>query len=364
MIWFCLVIPIVCLAIQYFYFYSHIHWAEYLAQLGIPLLVIIGCSLLFKSMGTWDTEYHGGYVVSGYHEEDWNEYIHQTCTTTDSKGNTTTYDCSYVQYHSEFWGIVDSNGSRRSVSKSHYNELVSRWANQKKTGHNRGYTNSGDIFGITFVGGDEKLEPVVTEKHYENRVQASKSVFNFPKVSATEIEDFGLFEYPKVSGIYTPSVLGFKNCRCFDILNARLGRQKQIRVWVLVYENQSLEAFEQQRNYWKGGNKNELILGIGIDSSKKVTWGNVITWCEQDEFNVGAKRAITDMMGSELNLCTLEKKVTPLIKDKWVRKEFADFSYLTIDIPMFAVIMSMVLTIAVSTTILIISVKNDKHCEH
>ena len=362
MVLFLLLIPIACILVLHFKFHHRTHIGEYIGQLSIPALIILICKVLMGNLGIWDTEYHGGWTTRAVYEEDWDEYVHQTCTRevasgTDSNGNTTytteTYDCSYIDYHPERWWKQDSNGDTHSISKGEYLHLRGLWGGQTKTGHHSGYTNSGDIFTTTFDGTDKNMDVVITTHKWVNKVAASNSVFNFPEVDNPDV-----FEYPKPTGTYTPSVLGYKNCRCFDILNARLGAIKQIRVWVLVYNNKSMAVFEDQKNAWKNGNKNELVLGFGLKDNK-VAWANVFSWTEADEFVTGTRSLLEKQIGKKINLCSLEKELTPLIKKKWVRKQFIDFDYLKVDPPQWAMTLTFLLTLFSSVGLSIFFVAND-----
>lgn len=355
-------IPIACLLISHFYFRHKIQPIEYLGQIALPLIVILICKVAIGNIGIWDEEYWGAYTTKAVYEEDWNEYIHQTCTRqvasgTDSKGNTTytteTYDCSYVDYHPECWWKEDSNGKYHVISKGEYLHLKNLWGGDKKTGHHDGYTNDGDIYTTFFDKKDKNMDVVITNHIYKNKVAASNSIFNFPKTASLDV-----FNYPKIDNLYTPSVLGYKNCRCFDILNAKYGRSKQIRVWVLIYKNKPMYIFEDQKNHWKGGNKNELVLGIGLKDNK-VTWGNVFSWSESDELLVETRGLIESQIGEELNLCELEKQLNPLIKTKWKRKEFKDFDYIKVEPTPTATFMSFIIVLCFSIGLTIFFVMNE-----
>lgn len=354
MIWLCLLIPLAAVLIQYKYFSQEIHPWEYVLQFLIPTLLIFCTKLGIETYLTTDLEYLSGYALTATHEEPWNEYIHQTCTRTVSDGNggttTQTYDCSYVKYHPERWDVLDNMGNTLPIPQQRYRHLTSIWGNNKKVGRNRGYTISGDIFKTKWGGQDKNLQKVVVPHKYTNKVQSSSSVFNFSQENPE-----GLFDYPE-AGFETPSVLGYKNCRCFDLLNSKLGKPYQIRVWILVYNNKPMSIFERQRNFWKNGNKNEFIYGIGLKNGR-VSWVNTMTWCEVDEFNVEARNLVK--IGQPLNLCELEAEFRPLVQKKWKRKSFEDFQYLSVDLPPSATIMILLLTLTSSVGLAIFFIKND-----
>ena len=81
-------------------------------------------------------------------------------------------------------------------------------------------------------------------------------------------------------------------------------------------------------NYWEGGNKNELVLNIGVDDENEVMWGYVFSWTEAEIFKVRVRDLITDQ--KKLNLGELVDKLYPLVESEWQRKHFKDFNYLQV----------------------------------
>lgn len=363
MVWLALAIPILAIIIQAFFFHKKVHLYEYLLQFFVPLILIGGCKALFSDILTRDTEYWGGWIEYAVFEEDWNEYIHQTCsyTTTDSNGNTTThyYDCSYVAYHPDKWWMKDSNGSIHSINSDYYYYLKEVWDNEAKTGYHDGHTNDGDIFQTVFANDDEVLEPIVVRRSYKNKVAASDSVFNFQDISREEVKSLGLFEYP-TENLYVPSVLGYSNSRKMDVLNAKHGAALQLRVWVLVYTDKSMGIFEHQKNYWKNGNKNELIIGFGIGRDSTVKWANVMTWCENSEFVLRVKGLAASQINRKINIDELADSLYTILPG-WKRKQFADFNYLRVEPPLWTILVTYLVTLICSVTICIINIKNDFH---
>ena len=70
------------------------------------------------SCSATDTEYLGDYVTKVRHYDEWDEWVHRTCTRTYKVGNTTrtqTYDCSYRRYHPEKWSYFDSRGNEHFI---------------------------------------------------------------------------------------------------------------------------------------------------------------------------------------------------------------------------------------------------------
>ena len=110
LIWSCLLIPLVAMIFLALKFPKRMAIWEYIILLAIPLAAIFVAKQVSIHSQTTDTEFWNSYATRAFYFEAWNEYIHKTCTESyacgsDSKGNTTyctrSYDCSYVEYHSE-----------------------------------------------------------------------------------------------------------------------------------------------------------------------------------------------------------------------------------------------------------------------
>lgn len=338
-------IPILSNIILFIYFREKTIWWEFLIPFAIALLVAGSFKLCIEKTATSDVEYWGGTIEKVEYYEPWNEYISKICTEsypcgTDSKGNTQyctrTYDCSYVDYHSAYWEVTDNNGINEQVSQSVYNRLVKKFGNNIFVELNRDYyTQDGNKYVSTWPESDETIEHMVTEHSYENRVQAARDIFNYPVIDTSDINQYKLYEYPKITGYYDQlSLLGkIKNWelsnRKLDILNAKLGNKKQVKVFVLLFRNQPREAAFKQEALWKGGNKNELIVCIGLNNHDDVMWCYPFSWTENQIIKVNIRTYIESQKIFyvpeivEYLYCEIDKN--------FVRKQFKEFSYLTVE---------------------------------
>ena len=82
-------------------------------------------------------------------------------------------------------------------------------------------------------------------------------------MSEEEIKENKLFDYPEIKNNDQNPILGF-NATDTDIdavryLNGYRGPKNQIHVFILCFNNPSLEIAEMQKAYWQGGNKNEFV---------------------------------------------------------------------------------------------------------
>jgi hypothetical protein len=341
-----LLIPFLATIILFFFFKKKVLWWEF-TLLFVGSLAVAGISKLCMLNVTSDTEYWGGVITKVEYYEPWDEWVDQTCEYAcgedcDSKGeNCTTvyceYDCSYRDYHSEYWRVVNNLGESWSVNELEYNRLVKKFNTGKQfVDMHRDYDlNDGDMYETKWGGEDVTLEATVTTHSYENRVQVSKDVFNFPEVDTTDIKMYGLYDYPSIHSYYKQSnILGpIKNKKVhehtMEILNGRLGHSKQLKTFVLVFKNKTRDAGFKQEAYWKGGNKNEFVLCVGINDDNNIDWVYPFSWTESQICKVNIRTFVEEQEKFDIGK-TIPYMYTELNKN-FKRKEFADFEYLTID---------------------------------
>lgn len=369
-IWIPILYPFIFGAVS-LYFYRHkIVWWELCIPIAVSL-IFIGTFRFFviKSITT-DTEYWGGTIQKVEYFEDWNEYIHRTCYRRVRCGKSTCsipYDCSYVQYHPEYYQVTDNNGFSATITQSEYTNLAIKFKQQPKfvEMNRNSYTNDGDKYVFYWQGERETFEPMFTEMTYENRVQASHSVYNYPEVTEDDMKKFHLFEYPEIKNHKMKSIIGFggetqkKAEEKFTWINAHLGKPKQLHTFVLIFQGGTINNGLMQERYWKGGNDNEFIICIGVDSSHTVLWCHTFAWSEAQE----PKITIRDFVLSQdkLDLCSIADFCEKELQEKFVRKDFKDFSYLTVDPPVWAIIWCHIITFIISLGTMIWAIRNDIH---
>jgi hypothetical protein len=305
------------------------------------------------SLNTGKTEYWGNYIVSIKHYDRWNEWIYQTCEVpcgTDSEGNTTycTVDCSYVENHPEYWTMVDDNKKEYEITKKTFENTRDQWntpmvfIDMKRKYH----TIDGDAQSYAWDN-DVFHSVTVTNPHsYKNKIQASQSVFNFTKLDKKEVETLGLYSYPEVvsvekgswlmSDIYLPyqsSIIGFKGdihpdtLKEWDFVNGYYGKSHEFRTYLLCYYNKSVDISMKQRTHWIGGNKNEFIITVGLDSlSNKILWTNTFGWSDDKSMSILTEQYLNKR--DTLFIGELSHKLSEWIPVYWKRKNFSDFDYL------------------------------------
>ena len=205
----------------------------------------------------------------------------------------------------------------------------------------------------TWTGKDADIECMVGTHSYENRVQASNSVFNYPEITEQDVKFYSLYEYPGITeGYKQRSILGYGDStqntaeRKMEILNAKLGPKKQIKVFVLLFKNKPSEVAYQQECYWKGGNKNEFIVCIGVDNLMNIKWCKPFSFTEAQETKVETRNFVNEM--GKLNLSNITDFLYSEMDKKFQRKHFKDFSYLTVEPKGWQVILTFVLTVIIN----------------
>lgn len=353
-VYFCFLVPIIAICILYFFFRKHIVWWELIVPMLACILFIVIAKVICIHSLTTDTEYLGGYVQETRYYEPWNEYIHRTCTSCSGSGKTRSchsYDCSYVKYHHEYWTAETTLGTF-NISEEKYNKLLKKFDATITfyDMHRHYHTIDGDMYYGKWKGENERLESVTKTHDYENRPQAAVNVFHFDKVDTADIKTYGLYEYPKIYDYFNQqNILGYNDQKAehkLQVLNARLGNRKQARVYILLFRDKDRDAGHLQEMYWAGANKNEFIVCIGIDNRERVKWAYDFSWTEREDVKVDLRTFIESQ--GILDLPSIIDYTYSEIENKWERKDFHDFDYLTIEPTFTQTIWIFVLTIAVA----------------
>lgn len=325
------------------FFKKYIVWWEYLALIGISLLFSFLFRAIFIASLESDTEYLGGYMTKITHYDEWDEWIHRTCTRQvpcgrDSKGNTIYrtehYDCSYREYHPERWCYTDNyNREDYFYNKAEFDRAMAELGYPKsvfRDMHRHYYRIDGDAQDYFYDNSIPHLRPLVWEHSYKNKIQASHSIFKFEDISDSEADSLGLYRYPNVTDYDQDVVLGFK-CgkevhKRYKYINSMYGARKQFRMYVLVFRNQPLEISEKQKSYWQGGNKNEFVICLGYNTKTgRIDWCNPFSWCDKPDLEIATKRYFRE--NPKMNLANYPMWLESHL-NLWKRKEFKDFEYI------------------------------------
>lgn len=141
-------------------------------------------------------------------------------------------------------------------------------------------------------------------------------------------------------------------------VNGFYGKKYQFRVYVLIFENESIEISELQRSYWKGGNKNELVVCLGMNGAK-VEWCNAFSWCDVPTIDVKTETFFVE--NGDFDLLAYSNLLRESLENgEWERKKFEDFEYIKAELTFAQEIVSLIISLILNIILAIVFIKNDE----
>ena len=333
-------IPIVTVGILAFKFREKTALWEYAVVLVPSLLLFFALKYSFVYISSLDKEYLSDLVSKITYYEDWDETVMVTHTRTVSCGNGKTRTETYVvperRYHPKRYVYETVTGETNDVSEDEY-KLICYKLNMPavfKDMHRSYRSKDGDAYVTSWNRTRENSYPVTWTHLYQNKVKASSySIFKYGNMSEEEIKENKLFDYPEIKNNDQNPILGF-NATDTDIdavryLNGYRGPKNQIHVFILCFNNPSLEVAEMQKAYWQGGNKNEFVVCLGVKNNK-VIWCNPFSWSDEPMLEVKTRDYF--IKHPDINFKDYAEWLDTQIDKNWHRKEFNDFNYLSIEL--------------------------------
>lgn len=367
-----LIVAILNIIVMFLLFRHKFVFIEYIAPIFLSFVIGFLIKVSCDSYKTQDIEYHGGWIVQIENQKAWVEWeeivVPDYCT--DSKGNT--YVCGshtetiYIP-HFEYWRLTDSNGYSIYIDDFHYEEIEKIWNQQSiiTDGHRNDYHfHSGDGRYIYCDWNGLNRIPCTTVHSYVNKVQAAdQSIFHFNEVSKEDIQKYSLYEYPPIYSYYKMNYISGNapnldqaNVK-LENLNAVLGKNKQVNIRILIFNENPIEAALLQEALWQGGNKNEFIVCIGTDKDYNVKWSHIISWTQIQKLKIKIRDYARSM--KTLDLLSLIDYMGPEIEKDYKRREFKEFNYLEIRTTFGEKITSFIITLVLTIIMDIVFITND-----
>lgn len=326
-------------------------WWEHLLVAGGGLLVTWLIYLLLSSFN-YDTEYLGYYVKSATHYEAWDELktrIETYTVTVNGHTQVRTRTRTYVDHHPDQYVLYLNDDRKENVSKATFYKVTNYMKADSvfRDMHRHFHLKDGDAYDYTYDN-PEHMYYVTLTSLYNNPFKNSKSIFTYSDISKEEVDELGLHDYPDVENAYQEVILGGvvpdNHKHAIEYLNAVYGAEKHIRIYILVFKDKSPQIVEYQKSYWKGGNKNELVICLGYDTNiKEIKWADAFSWCDEPILEAATKQFF--ISHPKLNLIKYKEFITPYIESEWVPKDFSDFSYIEHDLSTDKSIFLLVITI-------------------
>lgn len=353
MIWYALIIPILAAVIGWVLFKNKIVWWEILIPVAGSALFILVSYYTMKSVTLEDVEYNGYIVTEARYYESWETWRKKTCSHTYYTGSgknrtshTVYYDCSYCDYNSEYYVMIDSDGNEIRISEAKYKSLIKLWkADPKFVELNRSINyhgscgKDGDMYRIVWNRDINTSITTTFTKSFTNILKSNHSAFNYPTIEKDKARTSGLYEYPELTeDNYQSSVVGIQDLnsksrakivKTLDYINGAYGRKYKIKVFTLFYKNRDIDTAFQQEAYWDGGNQNEIVVCIGLDNLGNIEWVKPFSWCDD-------KRVLVDIREDLMEAPVKDEKAfyktyMNAISTHWKYKSFKDFNYLSFE---------------------------------
>jgi hypothetical protein len=363
--WLALLVPVFLSILAFVLYQKKLVWWEIILPVFASIIIIMICKWSMVKNLVSDTEYYSAYVDYAMHYDQWNEYIQKTCSYTTCSGTgksrscvTHYYDCSYVQNHPEYWEATLNTGSEKTISEEKYNSLRKTWKNEEFVEMNRHYhTIDGDAQRTIWDNKFNNLNIYDSSGQYDNKPQTAETVFHFKDLDS--IQKLKVVDYPEIEESKQNSCVG---CNDYDKvtlrkINGLQGKKHQIKIFVLIFKNQKESVAELQKQYWKGGNKNELV--ICVDSKSR--WAKSFSWSDDKRLESQANQLF---MNEHLTIRKKLIELNKLVPKLWKRKQFSDFDYIDVQLTTNQLIWIYIITFIVSIGILIFGISNDINDEN
>ena len=309
----------------------------------VATAVISGMLYGFGALSVYDKEVWHFKALKIRHEEKWTTHETRTETYTTGSGKNKqehTRTIHYTETHGPYWTTIDENGTSIRVDEGTYAKWKKIWANEQRIGEHEGSSagwdraTTGGIFECYWTKDFDRIYPVSEIHRYKNKVRYSQSVLKY-KEPTKELEK----QYPRpadndnVSPIIAYGGKSFSEAEA-DLLrrvSAVLGPKCRIHPILMVFGPEtSRGVIDDVLSAWGGPNKNELVTFISLDGDV-VKWCDVQSWMDDTTIHGTIRDAMMADKFSVKRYADLLLKYVPL---QWKKKDFRDFEYLQIEIPM------------------------------
>lgn len=272
---------------------------------------------------------------------------HQTC---DKDSCTTTYDTEYnYTYDTETRWYVNSNideqweikrvNARGDKMPPRYEQVQIGDPVSKTNWYNNWILAASDS--IHHVGQSEM-----------NEYAAS--------VPAYPIKIYDYYKIDRIINIDVPAIDTTANEYLSKKLSI-LGPKYQMNAIIIFADSSkySLEFTNVIQKVWKGFNKNDVVIVVGVSQDYKVSWARVFSWSKNNMFEVQIRN---DILSKRNNVITPAEVIDILDKQSHMfeRRSFKDFEYLkhSIALPIWLVIVSCLIVCGIPTVGMFVASSN------
>jgi len=296
----------------------------------------------FAAMSIMDKEVWHFKIFTIRHEEEWttHETRTETYTTGSGKHQTThTKTVHYTENHGPYWTAIDERSSEHRIDSSEYDKWSKVWGNQLQTGVHKGSSAgwdrsiTGKIFECKWTRDFERIYPWDEIHHYKNKVRHCSSVLKY-REPTKELEK--LYPRPAESGDCSPVLcygasLGAADIQRLRQVNAELGPKYLVHTLLVLFgKDADRSKIDDILSAWRSVNKNELVTFLALDGGSTVRWCEVQSWMDDTTIHATLRDALVAEPFTARRYSDLLMQYVP---KQWKKKNFHDFDYLRVEIP-------------------------------
>lgn len=264
-------------------------WGEWLAGSALGLLTAGLIHFAAVNAVTTDQETWSGHVTQVRHIPAWRERWKDTETRyTGSGENRKSYTVTVTRYtnHPEKFLADTTISEHVEITSAQFRQWSSAWGMQTVKGD-----RTTSKWGSTMVSGDandyvaqyskEPLIPYTELRSWTNKLKANPGLFKFKDISPEQARQMGLFDWPANPDPYRSNrLLGYPHKisdYALDVVNSRIGPSRQANLIIIGFKDKPATIADEQRAYWQGGKKNDIVLCVGND------WVRVFGWAQDSK---------------------------------------------------------------------------------
>ncbi|MGQ7884284.1 hypothetical protein [Paenibacillus sp. WC2504] len=313
-------------------------WWRYLLTSVLAVILFAGVVASDFFLRTVDTEVWSGAVTDWEHKEEWDEWIagSEECST-DSRGHKScTKEPGHYEHHEAVNKLKTSDNGWFEVRRSM--DGRTRFTDRSP--------NSAAELAKYFPPGT----PSASVHLYVNKVRGSYSLFKHSDIDLKDYPD--LPEYPSFVSevLHVDRIVGNVPNRqnalaALAAWNTELNkavpdpdRPGETKSWKqvnLIFVNMGTNLPEAYgyalQDKWKNGNKNDFIVSFSPASDGSMKWVHAFSWSEVDMLKLEVQDYMTEQ-GYGKDFVPIVDHVAQMVADQFVRKQFADFNYLQIEV--------------------------------
>lgn len=362
------ILPIVVIGAAYLIVGVEQFWFVYLIMLIITELLVWWA--MYRALRV--AEYLSGYAQDAVHHEAWTERVVRHETYTDSRGNIKHRTVVDYVYHPDEWFINLNTGECVDISEEGYISIVNLWGGDQE------WIDVPHCNCVSGGGGqaayyDNIYNHLVTATYkglYINYVRGSNSIFRVDPLSRREASRLGLIPYPPFDEydldvdaiLISPKLAGVQIDdswqKHMQRINAYYGAEAEIHIFILLFDAaDGISIALKQRQFWHGGNKNELVVCLGIepstdvDTPHEVAWCKAFSWCDAPQLDNATESYFIEHRSLDIGAYAAWLRMNISL---WRRKEFSDFKYIGKRISPRRAVMVSIFTLLVSAVMVLI----------